>query len=175
METIIRFALSNFMLTFAILGLIAAAIALTRAPKPLTAPVVVEALLAYFMLFSVGFDFLYNFVMHTFFGEIAAAFIGWADSPFQVEVGCASLGIALIGLLGFRRGFDMRLAAVLSMACFQWGAAALHIREIVNEGNFAPGNAGIVLYADILLPLAGFILLWLQHRYGRPGRRLAGR
>lgn len=165
METVIRFALSNFTLTFVIIGLIASAIALIRAPQPLAAPVVVEALSSYFMLFSIGVSFFYNFVMHTFFGEIAAAFIGWADSPFQAEVGYASLGFALIGLLAFRGSFDMRLAAVVGIAAFLWGAAAGHIHEIIHEGNLAPGNAGVILYTDILLPIAGFVLLWLQRRF----------
>ena len=44
MEAVIRFALSNFTMTFLIVGLIASAIALLRAPKPLSAAVVVEAL-----------------------------------------------------------------------------------------------------------------------------------
>lgn len=57
----------------------------------------VEALFAYFLLFSIGFSYLYNFVMHTFFGELAAGFIGWQDSPFQAEVGFASLGFAVVG------------------------------------------------------------------------------
>ena len=72
MEGVIRFALSNFTLTFLLLGFIASGIALLRAPKPLTAPVVVEALFSYFLLFSIGFSYFYNFVMHTFFGEMSA-------------------------------------------------------------------------------------------------------
>jgi hypothetical protein len=168
MENIIRFALSNFTLTFFVLGLLASAVALVAAPKPLSTPVVLDALLSYFMLFSIGFSFFYNFVMHTFFGEMSAAFIGWADSPFQAEVGYASLGFALIGFLAFRRGFDMRLAAVVGIAAFLWGAAAGHIREIIQAGNLAPGNAGVILYTDILLPLIGGVLLWLQRRYSRP-------
>src|ERR1044072_5234480 len=64
----LRFALSNFTLTFLVLGLMASGIALLRAPKPLTRPVVIEALLSYFVLFSVGVSFFYNFLAHTFFG-----------------------------------------------------------------------------------------------------------
>ena len=41
------------------------------------------------MLFSIGISFFYNFVVHAFFGEMAARFIGWEDSPFQREVGFA--------------------------------------------------------------------------------------
>lgn len=47
---------------------------------------------------------------------------------------------------------------------FLWGAAIGHIHQIVTTGNEAPGNAGVMLYTDILLPLAGFILLWLRWR-----------
>ena len=71
-----------------------------------------------FLLFSIGVSFLYNFVMHTFFGEMAARFIGWEDSPFQAEVGFASLGFAVVGFLAFRRSFDLRLAAVVGPALF---------------------------------------------------------
>jgi hypothetical protein len=28
--------------------------------------------------------------------------------------------------------------------------------------NFAQGNAGVVFYTDILIPVIGFLFLWLQ-------------
>ena len=173
MEDLIRFVLGNFTLTFLVTGLIASGVALLRAPKPLATPVVVEALFAYFLLFSIGFGFLYNFVMHTFFGEMAARFIGWEDSPFQAEVGFASLGFAVVGFLAFRRSFDLRLAAVVGPAIFLLGAAGGHLHQITAARNFAPGNAGVIFYTDILIPLVGFMLLWLQHRYERAWRAAA--
>lgn len=167
MADFIHFILSNFTLTFLVVGLIASGIALLRAPKPLTAPVVVEALFSYFLLFSVGVSFFYNFVMHTFFGEMSAEFIGWANSPFQLEVGFASLGFAVVGFLAFRRSFDLRLAAVIGPALFLLGAAAGHAYQMISAGNFAPGNAGVIFYTDILIPLMGFLFLWLQRRFER--------
>jgi uncharacterized protein DUF6790 len=164
MGDLIRFVLSNFTLTFLIIGLIASAIALARAPKPLTAPVIVEALFAFFVLFSIGCSFFYNFIMHTFFGAMTARFIGWADSPFQTELGLASLGFAVVGLLAFR-GSDLRLAAVIGPALFTLGAAGVHVHDMITAGNFAPGNAGTIFYTDILIPVVGFVLLWLKHRY----------
>jgi hypothetical protein len=164
MEEVIRFALSNFTLSFLVAGLIASAISLYGAPRPFSSPALAEALLSYFMLFSIGLSFFYNFVMHTFFGEMSAAFIGWEDSPFQAEVGYASLGFSLIGFLAFYRGFDTRLAAMVGIAAFLWGAAAGHIIEIVKEGNYASGNAGVILYTDILLPIIGFAFIWWRYR-----------
>jgi hypothetical protein len=108
-------------------------------------------------------------VAHVFFSEMAARFIGWPDSPFQREVGFASLGFSVVGLLAFRGSSDMRTAAIVGPACFLLGAAGGHILEAVTTANYAPGNVGVVLYTDILLPLIGFSLLWLQHRYSRHG------
>jgi hypothetical protein len=168
MAEAIHLALSNFTLSFLIIGLAGSLISLLRASKPLTAARVVEALFFYFLLFSVGFSYLYNFVLHTFFGAMTARFIGWDDSPFQAEVGFASLGFAVIGFLACWRGFDLRLAAIVGPAMFLWGAAAGHIYQITHADNFAPGNAGVILYTDVLIPIFGFVLLWLQHRYARP-------
>ena len=162
MEEFVRFVMQNFTLTFFVLGLIAAAIAVARRPDGFTRANVAEELLAYFILFSVGFSFLYNFVFHVFFGELAASFIGWADSPFQAEVGYASLGFAAVGLLAFKSNCMVRLAAILGPAMFLWGAAIGHMQNMLATGNMAPGNAGVIFYSDILLPIAGFALLWFK-------------
>ena len=168
MRDVIAFVLGNFTLTFFVLGLLASAIALWCARPPRTRAVIVEALFAYFMLFSIGVSFLYNFVMHVFFGEMAARFIGWADSPFQAEVGFASLGFAVVGLLAFKGSFGLRLAAIVGPACFLWGAAGGHIYQMITAHNFAPGNAGVIFYSDILVPIVGFFFLWLQRRGTNP-------
>jgi hypothetical protein len=140
MRDVIAFVLGNFTLTFFVLGLLASAIALWRAQPPRSSALIVEALFSYFLLFSIGFSYLYNFVLHVFFGKLAASFIGWEDSPFQLEVGFASLGFAVVGLLAFRGSFDLRLAAIVGPACFLWGAAGGHVYQMITAHNFAPGN-----------------------------------
>ena len=167
MESVIAFALGNFTLTFLVLGLLAALVAIAVKPGGFNFANVAEELLAYFILFSVAVSFFYNFIFHVFFRALAASFIGWADSPFQAEVGYASLGFAAIGLLAFKGNCCVRFAAILGPAMFQWGAAVGHIHDIMTTGNMAPGNAGIMLYSDIFLPIIGFPLLWLKRRAGR--------
>jgi hypothetical protein len=131
-----------------------------------------EALLAYYCLFAIGLCNLYNFVMHVFFAGLSAHFIGWANSPFQYEVGFASLGFGVIGLLAFRQDFGLRLAAVLGPACFLWGAAGGHIYQMVAHHNFSPGNAGVVFWTDLLVPAAGilFLVWWHRGRAAVPAR-----
>lgn len=171
-EGSIRFVLSNFPLTFLVLGLLVGLAAILRAGPPAGTALAVEKLLAWHVFFSIGVSYFYNFVMHCFFGEMAAAFIGWADSPFQFEVGTASLGFAVVGFLAAFRSFDLRLAAVTGPALFSLGAAAGHVYQMVSAHNFAPGNAGVIFYMDIVVPAVGFLLLWLQWRHGRPGSAL---
>ena len=95
---------------------------------------------------------------------MAARFIGWADSPFQLEVGFASLGFAAVGLLAFRAASISGSPQWSGRRCSFSGAAAGHLHQMITAGNFAPGNAGVIFYTDVLIPLIGFALLWLQRR-----------
>jgi hypothetical protein len=104
---------------------------------------------------------------HVFFPETAARHIGWETSPFQTEVGMANLGFSALGFLAFRGGLGARAAAVVGSSCFLLGAAAGHIYQMAAAHNFEPGNAGVIFYTDLGLPAIGFVLLWLQYRFGR--------
>lgn len=160
----ITFVMSNYSLSFFVIGLVVSLAAIARSGTFIDRPLVVEKLLAWYVFFSIAIDNFYNFVMHVFFGKMSAAFIGWADSPFQFEVGTASLGFAAVGLLAAFRSYDLRLAAVLGPSIFTLGAAVGHLYQMVTAHDFAPGNAGVIFWTDILIPLFGFALLWLQHR-----------
>jgi hypothetical protein len=155
---------SNYPLTFFVIGLIVAGIAIARAPRPITGAVVVDRLLAWYVLFNIGVMYLVNFVFHVFFGQMSAAFIGWADSPFQFEVGTASLGFSIAGFISAFGSFDRRLIATIGPSIFTLGAAVGHIYQMVTAHNFAPGNAGVIFYTDFIIPLVGFLLLWWQWR-----------
>lgn len=160
----ITFVMSNYSLSFFVLGLIVSLAAIGRSASPVDRTLVVEKLLAWYAFFSIGIANFYNFVMHVFFGEMSARFIGWADSPFQFEVGAASLGFAAVGLLAAFRSYDLRLAAVLGPGIFTLGAAVGHVNQMITAQNFAPGNAGIIFWTDIFIPLFGFALLRLSRR-----------
>ncbi|GAB0114469.1 hypothetical protein AcidC75_19930 [Acidisoma sp. C75] len=162
-KAILVFVLSNFPLTFFVIGLLAAVIGLWRAGRP-DGGMVLEKLIAWHVFWAIGVSFLYNAVVHIAFGRMAAAFIGWADSPFQFEVGTASLGFAAVGFLAAFRSFDLRLAAVTGPGIFTLGAAIGHIRQMIVMHDFAAGNAGVIFYMDIAIPAFGWCVLALQHR-----------
>jgi len=162
----IKFLLVNFSLTFFVLGLVGAAVRISRAGAARTPATVTGALLDYFLLFSIGVAFAWNFVVHSVFGEFSASVIGWAQSPFQLEVAFASLGFALVGFLAFSRRSELRVkfAAVLGVTPFLWGAAGGHVYQLLVNGNHATGNSGIILWTDLLLPAFGLAAVW-AHRH----------
>jgi hypothetical protein len=158
MGAIIGFVLGEFAFEFFLLGRICATVSIMRGRGPAG-----ERLLAFYVLCSVGCLFLVNFVYHVFFGAMSAQFIGWANSPFQTELGFASLGFALVGFLAWRGTYGLRLAAVVGPAPFLLGAGCGHIYQIMTTGNHAAGNSGILLWMDFIVPLAGLIFLAMDY------------
>jgi hypothetical protein len=170
MKELIVFLLKNFSLTFLCMGLLVSAVSLSLRPRPTSKATVADKLLSDYILYAVGFMYLYNFVVHTVFAETSATFIGWANSPFQYEVGYASLGFGLAAIVAHGSNFTARLVAVIGPSMFLWGAAAGHVYQILKTKNFSPGNAGVVLWTDILLPVIGFALLYFYYsQRGRDG------
>jgi hypothetical protein len=123
--------IGNYFFTLLIIGLVAAWISLLGKPKPLKINTVVEAFLSYYMLLPIGISNLINFVVHVFFGDTAAKFIGWENSPFQAEVGFASLGVGMAGVLAYKASLPFRIATFIPPAAFSLGAAWGHVYQMV--------------------------------------------
>jgi hypothetical protein len=102
---------------------------------------------------------------HMMFGPPVAASIGWAPSPFQWEVGGANLGIGVAGVIASSFHPDYWLAVIIVSMVFLWVAGIGHIREVVKNKNFAPNNAGPILFMDFLLP-AACLVAWIA--WARP-------
>ena len=143
-------------------ALASAGVTVWRAPRPIIESFVIDRLLRYLFLFPLGVQGIWAFIGHVFFAERAAAAIGWATSPFQYEVGVANLGLGLASLYAAFRGFEARLAVAIAAACFLVGAGIGHIRDIVETGNLAPGNAGPIMLTDFLTPIAVLVLLLIE-------------
>ncbi len=162
---VLTFIISNYPLSFLLLGFVLGLIAYACGPK--TPGALVEALFATYLLSTLGFSYLLNFFMHVFFQSTAAAYIGWQPSPFETEVGFASLGFAAVALLAVKGPYPLRVGAVLGPSIFLLGAAGGHVYQMIAAHNFAPGNAGIIFWMDIVVPLIGFAFLYLQRKRWR--------
>ncbi len=162
--SLVALSMQNFTLTLFIFGLFFSLVSWILQARPRNKAAVIEILFSWFLLFNIGLSYFLNFIFHVFFGDFSAQFIGWAQSPFQLEVGFASLGFAVNGLIAFKSSLVFRAATIIAPAMFLWGAAAGHIYQMIIAQNFEPGNAGTIFWTDILIPIMAFILLWLQYK-----------
>ena len=133
-----------------------------------------ERYLAWILLLPIGVTGLWAGIFHIFFPAVAAAHIGWQVSPFQFEVGMADLAIGVTAIVAFWRDLSFKAAAVCAASIFLLGDAVGHVREMLAAGNFAPGNAGVPFYMDVICPLLAIVLLVVASRERGPGRRSGG-
>jgi len=151
-----------------LLALLFAVIAIWRGPRPITWGMMADRLIRYILVFPLGLQGLWAFFGHVFLPEESAASIGWAASPFQTEVGMANLGLALASFYAAFGNFGARAAAAIGASCFLAGAGVVHLMDIAEEGNIAPGNAGPILVTDFLTPIAILALLIVFPRRAEP-------
>ncbi len=152
--TAIRTILSNLELVLIVVAIVVTILKLRRAKLHRTVMTPGYTLWGELLFYGVGFGFLWAGIFHAFFQQTAASSIGWQPSPFEWELAWAEFGVALIALLSLGRGYEMRLAATLVFFVFSAGAAIQHVNQMLCCHNYAPGNAGTILWInDIALPL----------------------
>lgn len=145
---------------FLIITLIGAVLHLFLSKMPKTKNRIVEIFLLWFLVVMVGFGSIWGFIGHVFMANLVAEMIGWpTGSPFQFEVGIANLSYGILGLLCWKFRDNFWTATVIAISTFYLGAAYVHIANITQTGNIAPGNAGYALYIDILIPIILICLL----------------
>jgi len=123
--------------------------------KQRSAKKIIEVILLYLLVFSVGFGALISGFMHVFNGPATAKMIGWpAGSPFQYEVGVADIALGLVAFLClFFRG-SFWLAAIIANGVFLFGCMLGHVRSLMASGNLAAYNIGPnIIIADLIMPL----------------------
>lgn len=128
--------------------------------KPLDTKRIVEIFLLTFLVISVGIGSIWAFIGHYFLSAQVAANIGWAlGNPFQQEVAFANLAIGVLGVLCYWIRDNFWTATVITSSIFLLGDAYVHIMNMIQFANYAPGNSGPILYMDIIGPIILIILL----------------
>jgi len=154
---VIAAIIGNYITSAFVLGLIVAVIQAWRLAGPRTAAQVSSIFLNTYLLYAVGIAEIINFVMHSFFGDYAAKTIGWAQSPFQLELAFASLGLGVAAIIVHSRhaGLRGKLAVVLIATISGYGAAGGHIYQMIVNHDYAANNTGLLLVMDIVISTVG--------------------
>jgi hypothetical protein len=136
-----------------------------------------ETLLEILAIYTFGlsgwFTIMSGLFGHILYADEVAVGIGWPiNSGFQMELGFASIGIGLVGFLGFwNRSYW--LPFILMKFIFGWGAGFTHILHMLQHNNFSPSNTGIIVYWDFLFPLV-MVVLYILYQREQKALRAAG-
>jgi hypothetical protein len=148
-----------------VLTLIGAFIQLYTGRRGMTCRRGAEIFLVWFLAIMVGIVGIWSFIGHTVFAAQVAQGIGWPPgNPFQTEVALTNLAFGILGLLSVKITGSFRLATIIGFAIFMIGAGIGHIYQFVVFNDIAPGNVGIPLYLDFIVPLILFVLYLLATR-----------
>jgi hypothetical protein len=145
---------------FTLLPVLAAAILARYDRFAQSRPARLELFLLYQFGLGVVAGGIGNFLGHVFLADAVAASIGWpAGSPFQTEIGFSSLATGVLGLIAATRRDGFREATVIAIAVSGVGATLVHLADIVQHGNLAPGNT-LQNVSNLLKPalLIGFLV-----------------
>lgn len=158
---LIGLTLSNVPLILFVLSLVLAAVTkragLSKA----------EHYLGWFLLLAVGAASLWAGLYHVLDPKMAAAFIGWAPSPFQFEIGVADIAFGVMAMVAFWRPLEFKAAVVVYAVLFYAGVVYGHIYQVIATDNFSPGNFGMLLLLSIICPVLLVVLLIAARRQAR--------
>lgn len=132
--------------------------------EPKTPLRIVELFLVYQLVFTVGIISFLSFIGLVFMPEYVADFLGWPYCPFEHELGNANLAFGVLGIMCIWFRGNFWLATIVGLSIWLLGDALGHILDMLINKNYAPGNVGVPLYTDIIVPVLLLALLWVYDR-----------
>jgi 4-amino-4-deoxy-L-arabinose transferase-like glycosyltransferase len=100
-----------------------------------------EIFLLYLFGVGVAGSGIGGFFGHVFISDPVAESIGWpTGNPFQLEVGVANLAVGVLGIVAMGRRDGFREATVIAATVLGVGATVVHVMDVMESGNLAPGN-----------------------------------
>lgn len=139
-------------------GIIGFLIHLFISKEPKTPLRIVRLLLLYQLVFSVGVSSFLAFIGLMFMSEFVAAYSGWIACPFEKQLANVNLGYAVLGIMCIWRSDDFWLATIIGSSIWLFLDGIGHIADMILHHNYAPGNIGVPLYTDIIVPIVLIIL-----------------
>ncbi len=146
------------LLAFSVIGFF---IHLYVSKEPKTPLRIVELFLLYQLVFNVGLISLLAFFGLTFMPDYVAEYTGWPACPFEQQLANVNLGYGVLGIMCIWKRNDFWLATIIGLSIWLIGDAIDHLADMIYNNNYAPGNVGIPLYTDIIVPVVLIILYFL--------------
>jgi hypothetical protein len=146
-------------LSIYVLSLAAFLIHLYLDKAPRTKERVLELFLLYQIVFSLGLTSLMAFYGLTFMKEYVAKISGWASCTFEQLLANVNLAFGILGILCiWYRGYFW-MATILGFSIWILSDGITHLLDMWMNHNYTPGNIGVPLWTDIIVPIILLILL----------------
>jgi hypothetical protein len=104
------------------------------------------------VVYMIGWAGIGAGISHIFFGRRISRTIGFAKSPYELEVGFADLAMGIVGVIAASFSPDYWLAIILVSSIFRVGCGIGHIRSMIEDRNFAINNTAI-LFTNFVVPV----------------------
>ena len=126
--------------------------------------------LLWWLALAVGVAGIAGAAFHVFDGPAIAEMIGYTrgDGGFQFENAMGDLAIGVAGVLCIWIRGNFWLATIVVTSIQYYGDALVgHVHQWLANGNTEPGNIGIPLYLDVIVPVVATVLYVLMRRASR--------
>jgi len=152
-----RFLIRAF--AYLVLPLLLASIVVVADPRANTRERRLETFLIYLFALSAASG-IAGALGHFFASDAVAEAIGWpTGSPFQLEMGFANLAFGVLAAVAVTRRDGFRKATVVGGAILSVGAFIVHVIDLVQHGNLAPGNI-LINITNLGRPAFLIFFLW---------------
>lgn len=155
------------MLVIFALSFIAFFIHLFVSKEPKSTSRMVELLLLYQLVFNLGVMSFLAFIGFMFFPEKVAASIGWPTCPFEHEMANVNLGYSVLGFMAIWFRGHFWTATIIGASIWLIGDAIGHYLNSIQTHNYSPGNVGITMWTDAIIPMIWLVLLFFHLQYQR--------
>lgn len=130
---------------------------------------ILEIILLYQIVFSIGMTSFLAFIGMTFLPEYVAQFTNWPACPFEQQLANVNLAFWVLGMMAiYYRGYFW-LATIVGFSVWILGDGIHHLYLAIVENNLSPGNIGVPLWTDFVVPIVLLILLYFYMKvdYGK--------
>lgn len=131
---------------------------------------IIELLLLYQIVFSLGLTSLFAFIGFVAIPDYIADFTGWPECPFEIELANVNLAFGVLGIMSIWLRGHFWTATVLGFSIWIFADGIHHIVEAFLNHNHTDGNIGVPLITDLVVPVILVILLRL-YLLSNPPRR----
>jgi len=138
---------------------------LLLAPAERTKQKLIEIILLYQIVFSLGITSLVAFGGLSVMPAEIADFLDWPYSPFEQELANVNLAFGILGLLSICYRGLFWMATILGFSIWILADGFHHIYEYYIYGNDSLGNIGVPLITDFAVPILLLILLCLYRKH----------